>query len=67
MDIKYQVGTTAGEVWRVLNDGRPQTLAQIKKKVNGASDLVTLALGWLAREDRVEITEEKRNFRVQLK
>lgn len=67
MDIKYEVGTTAGKVWHVLDDEGPQTLVQIKKKVDGASELVTLALGWLVREDKVEITEEKRSFRVQLK
>jgi len=43
-------------------------LTELKKKVtNGQSDMVSLAIGWLAREDKVEITPEKKNLRVQLK
>ncbi len=67
MEIKGQVGETAGKVWHVLNDHGPQTLAQLKKKLNGETDLVNLAIGWLAREDRVEITQDKKSLRVQLK
>ncbi len=67
VDIKPQVGETAGKVWHVLSEGGPLTLAQIKKKLNGSSDLVGLALGWLAREDKVEITPDKKTLRVQLR
>lgn len=67
MDIKDQVGETAGEVWRVLESDGPQTLAQLKKKLNGTSELVNFAVGWLAREDKIEIAQEKRSFRIQLK
>lgn len=67
MEIKEQVGTTAGRVWRHLSESGPQTVTQLKKKLNGESDLVNFAVGWLAREDKVEIVPDKRNFRVQLK
>lgn len=67
MEIRDQVGATAGEVWHLLNDEGPQTLAQIKKKLNGTGEIVSLALGWLAREDKVEIAQEKRSYRAQLK
>jgi hypothetical protein len=50
-----------------LNDFGPQTLAQLKKRVNGSSELLGFALGWLAREDKIEISEEKKNFKVALK
>ncbi len=67
MDIKDQVGEAAGKVWRVLNSLGPQTLAQLKKKVKEPSDVLPLAVGWLAREDKVDISSEKKSFRVQLK
>ncbi len=67
MELKEQVGFTAGEVWHQLSAGGPQTLAQLKKKLNSKGDVVNFALGWLAREDKVEIFVEKKNFRVQLK
>jgi hypothetical protein len=67
MDLNGQVGETAGEVWRALHKGGPQTLAELKKGVNGTSQLLSFAVGWLAREDKIEIVVEKKSFRLQLK
>jgi hypothetical protein len=50
-----------------LNDFGPQTLAQLKKKLNGSGELVGFALGWLAREDKIDISQEKKNLKVTLK
>lgn len=67
MDIKPQIGETAGGIWNLLNDGGPQTLAQIKKKLGASDELVSFALGWLAREDKVDITQEKKSYKIALK
>ena len=67
MDIKTQVGETAGRIWETLSTDGPQTPAQLKKKVNETSDLVNFALGWLAREDKIEIVQDKKTLRVQLR
>jgi len=67
VEMKEQVGETAGKIWHALNDLGPQTLAQLKKKVNGSGELVDFALGWLAREDKIDICLEKKNFKVSLK
>jgi len=67
MDVNTQVGETAGKLWNALSSAGPQTLAQLKKKVNGSDELLSFALGWLAREDKVEIIPEKKSFRVRLK
>ncbi len=62
-----RVGEAAGEVWRTLYTNGPQTLEQLKKGLNGRGVLLSLAVGWLAREDKVEILEEKKALRLQLK
>ena len=67
MEINGQVGETAGKIWHILNDGGPQTVAQIKKKLNGTGDLVVLGLGWLAREDKVDLAQDKKNLKVTLR
>jgi hypothetical protein len=67
IEIKDQLGLTAGQVWHILNDSGPQTLAQLKKKVNGSGDLVGFALGWLAREDKIDLSQDKKNIKVALK
>ncbi|MFZ0961999.1 MAG: winged helix-turn-helix domain-containing protein [Terriglobia bacterium] len=67
LTVKGLVGDTAGEVWQRLNQGGPQTLAQLKKKLNGGSELLSFAVGWLAREDKVEILQEKKSILLRLK
>ncbi len=67
MESKMEVGETAGKIWHLLDQEGPQTLTQLRKKLNGSSELVGLALGWLAREDKVEITQEKKKLSVALK
>ena len=67
MGINAQVGETAGRIWHLLNDEGPQTIAQLKKKLNGSSEVLSFALGWLAREDKVDITQEKKTVKVALK
>ena len=67
MEINAQVGETAGKIWNVLNHEGPQTIAQLKKKLDGSGELLSFALGWLAREDKVDITQEKKFIKVALK
>ena len=67
MELKAAVGETAGRVWQALSSEGPLTVAQLKKKLNGTGEMVPLALGWLAREDKIEILQEKKTVRVSLK
>ncbi len=67
METTEQVGTTAGMVWNILKDSGPLTVTQLKKKLDGSGELVNFALGWLAREDKVDISPDKKNFKVSLK
>ena len=67
MDLKPQVGETAGKVWELLSSEGPQTLAQLKKKVKGSGEVLSFAVGWLAREDKVEVGFEKKTIQLQLK
>ncbi len=67
MEINPQVGDAAGNIWRLLNDEGPQTFSELKKKLKGSSEVIGFALGWLAREDKVDISQDKKTFRVALK
>lgn len=67
MAIRGEIGETAGEVWRLLSSAGPQTLGQIKKKVGSKGELLSYALGWLAREDKIEFVPEKKTLRLQAK
>jgi len=67
VEMTEQVGDTAGKIWHMLNDLGPQTLAQLKKRLNGSGEVVDFALGWLAREDKIDISLEKKSYKVTLK
>lgn len=67
LEINSKVGETAGQVWHALSTQGPQTVTQLKSKVTGADGILGFALGWLAREDKIEITQDKKTYRVKLK
>ncbi|HMD97510.1 MAG TPA: winged helix-turn-helix domain-containing protein [Terriglobia bacterium] len=66
-EIKDQVGEAAGQVWQTLTTNGPMTLTQLKKKLNGQGDMLGFALGWLAREDKIDMLLQKKTLRLQLK
>ena len=61
-----QVGITAGEVWHVLGSQGGMSLAKLAKQIDAPRDLVMQAVGWLARENKISIVEEKRTKTVAL-
>ena len=61
-----QIGTTAGAIWQVLNTKGELSFAQLKKAVKAEPPLFDWAIGWLAREDKIVITQERRSFRIRL-
>jgi hypothetical protein len=62
-----QIGETAGTIWQVLNAKGPLTIAKLVKEIDAPRDVVMQALGWLAREDKVNIEEEARTRVVSLR
>lgn len=62
-----QIGETAGTVWHALNNQGPLSMARLVKAVGTHRDLVMQAVGWLAREGKIELIETKRGRVVALK
>jgi len=62
------VGSLAGAVWTALNENGEMAVKDLKKaaKIKNEKDLF-LALGWLLREDKVEMAEEDKLITVTLK
>ena len=67
MSCITQIGETAGIIWQVLNAKGPLTIAKLVKEIDAPRDVVMQGLGWLAREDKVNIEEEARTRLVSLK
>ena len=60
------IGEVAGCVWRCLNEGGPQTLARLKKDAQAPADIVMAAVGWLAREGKLNIETNGKAVTVAL-
>ena len=61
------IGQTAGQVWQTLADNGSQTVTALKKSIDAPDELVLLALGWLAREDKVDFDSSGRATTVSLR
>ena len=62
-----QIGETAGLVWGALAQQGPLSMAKLVKLVGKPRDMVMQALGWLAREDKIQITDEGRSRVIALR
>ena len=62
-----QIGQTAGLVWCALDEHGPQSITKLAKTIDAPRDIVMQAVGWLAREEKLEIKEIKRGRIVSLR
>jgi hypothetical protein len=62
-----EVGETAGKVWQILSTKGSLTIAKLVKEIDCPRDVIMQALGWLAREDKIEIEEDGRTRTVSLR
>jgi len=61
------VGFAAGSVWQFLKENGPASVSKVTESVEGGRTLVLMALGWLAREGKVEFYPEGRAQFVRLR
>ena len=64
--VTSQIGVTAGEIWHLLHTDGGISLTKIAKQVDAPRDLVMQAIGWLARENKIQITENRRVKTISL-
>jgi hypothetical protein len=63
--IKEAIGVNAGLIWQALESGALSVKA-LKKATKLKDKELNLALGWLAREDKVVFVEEGEDLVVSL-
>lgn len=67
MNMNETIGTTAGQVWEYLSNNDEVTMTALKKDLSLKGDEATLALGWLAREDKINFNKKGSTVKVSLK
>ena len=67
MNVQTQIGEMARRIRAALGSRGEMTPAELEMTVDTSPQLLDFALGWLAREDRVEILNEDTGTKVRLK
>lgn len=60
------IGINAGAVWNVLNEKGEMDVKALKKSTKLSEKDLNMALGWLAREGKIEFNETEENLLVHL-
>ena len=67
MNMETQIGEMARRIRTALGSRGEMTPADLEMTVDTSPQLLDFALGWLAREDKVEILSEDTGTKVRLK
>jgi hypothetical protein len=62
-----RVGFAAGEIWRYLLENGESSPIKIKANLGLSNTMLYLALGWLARENKVSIIQQEYSYKISLK
>lgn len=66
-ELQDQIGQSAGQIYNYLNSNGESTFSKMKKELDLKGNFADLGLGWLAREDKVEISKKGASVSVRLK
>ncbi len=61
------IGEVAGDVWDFLEENGETSVSGVTDGVDAPGTKVYMAMGWLAREDKLRFIDKKRGTAVDLK
>lgn len=64
--MRDELGLTAGDVYRKLETKGHMSISRLKKEVGQSDAMVTMAVGWLAREGKVNFSKERNSMKISL-
>lgn len=65
--IKNEIGSNAGNVYKLLSQRGRLTLRKIGELTQGQEYVIYLALGWLLRENKISVLEQNGELFFELK
>ena len=60
------IGELAGHVWDFLEEEEEASVSAVSRAVDAPQTKVNMAIGWLARENKLEFVTEGRGTSIQL-
>ena len=67
MEMNAEIGRTAGEIWHLLKERGEMSLSGVVMALSTSQSTAYMALGWLAREEKLEFVKKQRGIFVRLK
>ena len=67
LTIDEQIGFSAGEIYEYLQANGMTSFSKMKKDLDLKSNFAELGLGWLARENKVDIVQKGPAVKVSLR
>ena len=66
--MQESIGLSAGQIYNYLaeNEGSA-TFSKMKKELDLSGNFAELGLGWLAREDKIEISKKGNSMSIKLR
>ncbi len=64
--MKEKIIETAGKTWRFLGQNGETNVSQLAKVIKEKEEVIFQALGWLAREDKINYATKNRRTFVSL-
>lgn len=65
--LKIEIGFVAGDIYKLLKEKGSLTLKEIISSIKAEQTTAVMALGWLAREDKIEFYQEGKKRLIRLK
>lgn len=65
--FEQAIGESAGQIYNYLAENNGQTtFTKLKKELDLKSNFAELGLGWLAREDKIQLTKSGSTLKIKL-
>ncbi len=61
------IGSTAGDIWNYLDINGQSSVIKIKSALGVPNSLLYLAIGWLSRENKIEIKEYGHSYKIAVR
>ncbi|MBK5721848.1 winged helix-turn-helix domain-containing protein [Dysgonomonas sp. Marseille-P4677] len=64
--LKHDITINAGTIWRIVSEKRRLSVKEILEMTGYKEAMMLFALGWLVKEDKVELSDNEGTLYVNL-
>ena len=62
--IKSEIGNIAGKIWQLIDERQITSVFEIEKILSMQLQVVLMALGWLAHENKIHFLSEDKDSKI---